>query len=249
MTDEPKGQGISDGEPVPRLWAYIEERDVLTPDRTLQIKAAGPILRFENRAIPASIRALFRHPGQPLVGLTIERIEGRFACTGLHLSTLPGRVIDRDVVRGVRVERLVRTATANAVHVVHELSTETEVELMALLMDVEQLPVPDLRIGDAYAWPSAGPELAEFARLDHAMVSDPKRTRAAARRARLQVIAETYDQALKDGESTTRAVMSQQNVSYQHAKNLIGDTREAGFLPKTTRGKKRGTIDALGTDG
>jgi hypothetical protein len=252
MTDDGMGKGIVAEESSPRLHTPTEVFVRESEDKTLIVEGVGPIIRFGERAAPEAIKAWFRQPAEPEINLALERVNGRYECTVLRIVMPDNGVIDHDFLLKLPITKLVRRTVATALHVVLDLDSEHWLELARGLYEASELPVPDLRLGDAVAWPALGPDLAPQKWVKHGLVrlEAPTRTRAAAHQERLRVVADVYRQALDNNESTTDAVMRHENVSWQNAKNLVRDARKAGYLPPTTRGKRRGaTTDLLSEDG
>jgi hypothetical protein len=113
-------EGIS-----PRLWAR-EPFLTRSQDGTEAVASTGPLVRFGDRAAPASFKAWFDRPEMPSIAMAIERVAGKYECTQIQVAAPPDGIVTRELLSAVAVPALVRTAVAHATHAVFEITNARE---------------------------------------------------------------------------------------------------------------------------
>lgn len=148
MTVKRKSKGFGRGRRSPQLWA--RELAIPSPDGTVVVESTGPLMRFGDRAAPAEFRAWIRRPDAPAVAMCIERVDGKYECTELHVAAAPGGTVTREDLGRLSLPALVRTAVAHATHVVLDIDSNWSLArarlawLMGEPMEDEDGTWPDL---------------------------------------------------------------------------------------------------------
>lgn len=122
MTVKKKSKGFTDDRPSPRLWVR-EPVLVRNVDGTVAVEGIAPLLRVYDRAVPEAFKAWIQRPDAPAVAMLIERVEGKYGCTEIHVAAAPGEIVTREALKALALPALVRTAIAQATHVVLDVDS------------------------------------------------------------------------------------------------------------------------------
>ena len=92
-------------------------------DGTVTVEGVAPLVRFGDRAAPEAFKAWFQRPDASVVAMLVERVAGKYECTGIQIGPAPGGMVTREALRAVALPALVRTAVAHATHVVLDIDS------------------------------------------------------------------------------------------------------------------------------